>query len=127
MLKILAVVCLVMSSTAYAGAPENWGHWPDDVKGWFPTVMQPGWEGRTDQGHSCCGEADAYVVQMTGQEPNGDFDVVIPDGRGIMPNGQKIIVPHDKLQWHYANPIGEIILFVSTSGTVYCLVPQIGG
>lgn len=126
------LLALLISTPALAGDPAYWGHLCDDgkcdkeeVHQWMPTVMQPGWEQRTDQGHSCCGEADAYAVDSLGEEGNF-IRVRIRDGQGRVPDGTIVMVPKDKLQWHYGNPTGKFVLFMGTASNVYCLIPDGG-
>lgn len=78
-------------------------------------------------GHSCCAETDAFEVLITGENPvTGDIQVLIEDGKTLVPDGTEVSVPKSKLQWHYGNPVGKVILFMGRGGQVYCLAPLPG-
>ena len=88
---------------------------------------------------SCCGEADAYEVDIDKHNPDGSYDVVItedtkqfPDGsyRTPIPGGTKFHVPENKVnppKETMYNPTGQSWLFVTwysgKVGTVFCLAP----
>jgi hypothetical protein len=126
-------LCLI-AGVSFAGDPAFWNHYegksPEElteIHKWFSEVMQPGHEGETNQGRSCCGLADAFRVDIIGQDlVSGDIHVVIPDGKTIIPDGTKMFIPREKLQWRYGNPTGSAILFISYSGIIFCLVPTAG-
>ncbi len=114
---------VVGMSTAYAGDPSGWGHYPDEIHAWFPTVMQP------HSRASCCGESDAFEGRADGSNAAGDIRVVIADGKGILTDGTVVYAPRSRIQANYGNPLGIIIVFVSMSDhvTVLCLVPATEG
>ena len=68
---------------------------------WFQGLMQP-----DDPRMSCCGEADAFEADNF--EVQGDnYVAVITDGKGIIPNGTRVLVPNHKLKWDEGNPTGQ--------------------
>lgn len=131
-MKISALL-LLLSTVSFAGSPEFWGKYPDkspeeikEIRAWFPTVMQPGYENQTGVGRSCCGEADAFEARILGEDPaTGNVSVIIDDGKSLIPDGYQVSVPRDKLQWHYGNLVGKVIIFMS-GANVYCLIPLSG-
>lgn len=133
-MRLALLLYIILTTQAFAGDPAFWNHYqgksPEElaeIHKWFPTVMQPGWEDKANQGHSCCGEADSFEVEIIGEDAvSGDIHVVIHDGKTIMPDGTKLYVPREKLQWRYGNPTGSAILFISYSGIIFCLVPTAG-
>jgi|SRR6202035_1962396 len=133
-MRFAPLLLLLLTTSSFAGDPNFWntynGKSPqelEEIHRWFPSVMQPGWEGKENQGRSCCGEADAFKVDIIGQDPvSGDIQVIVKDGKAMMPDGTKIYVPKEKLQWRYGNPVGEAILFISYTGIIFCLVPTAG-
>ena len=86
---------------------------------------------------SCCGEADAYEVDIDRHNPDGSYDVTIIDGtkqfpdgafRTPIPGGTHIHVPATKVnppEESRHNPTGYSWLFVTwysdKVGTVFCL------
>jgi hypothetical protein len=110
---------------ARAGDPQFWGNYPPEVHKWFPTVMQPGFEEMHDSGHSCCGSTDAFEGRIVGEDVLGNISVVIDDGKTIIPDGTEVKAPREKIQTHYGNPTGRLVVFISVGDhrTVFCLVP----
>ena len=121
-------VILVLTSGGYALARDNgqWGDQPPEIREWFRSVMQPGYEDMRDTGHSCCGEADAFDVELAGDNPDGSIEVKVLNGKGMIPDGALVAVPHDKLQPKYGNPLDSYIMFMGSGGQVYCLIPKSG-
>lgn len=129
MLRYLTAVLALLTLPALAGEPSNWGSYPPEIQSWFPTVMQPGREASTSSQSSCCGISDAFEGKADGDDQFGNIRVVIPQGRGIIPNGTVVYAPRAKIQVNYGNPLGLLIVFISMGDhtTVYCLVPAIQG
>jgi hypothetical protein len=70
---------------------------------------------------SCCGEADAFEADTF--EVDGDHYVaVITDGKGVIADGTRILVPNTKMKWDRRNPTSHGIVFIGSSGQVYCYV-----
>lgn len=126
---VILFVLSMLAATAHAGDPSNWGSYPPEIQSWFPTVMQPGRETNTNTQSSCCGLSDAFEGKADGNDQYGNIRVVIPQGRGVIPDGTVVFAPRNKIQVKYGNPIGLLIVFISMGDhqTVYCLVPAIEG
>jgi hypothetical protein len=123
-----AALLVILSLIMPAGDPQFWGHYPPSIQGWFPKVMQPGFENDLSQGHSCCGVADAFEARVIGEDRvTGDIIVVIDDGKGVIPDGIQVHAPRKKIQVNYGNPTGKLIIFIGGGLTVYCLIPQTEG
>lgn len=120
MKAILIAAALLMASAAAARDNGQWGDQPAEIRQWFNSVMQPG--GRA----SCCGEGDAYDVELDGDEPDGSLRAIIIDGKGVIPNGALVLVPRERLQAKYGNPLDKIILFIGANGKPLCLIPRVG-
>jgi hypothetical protein len=115
-LAAFLLVLLVGLVTAYARPGPQWAGEPENVRKWFQNLMQP-----DNPGHSCCGEADAFEADNF--EVNGDhYIAIITDGKGIIPNGTRIEVPNNKMKFSDGNPTGHGIIFIGSSGTIYCYV-----
>jgi hypothetical protein len=122
----LAIGILLIVPHVFAGDPQFWGNYPPEVHKWFPTVMQPGYEDASGrQGHSCCGSTDAFEGRIVGEDSFGNISVIIDDGKTIVPDGTVVQAPREKIQTHYGNPVGKLIVFISVGDhrTVFCLVP----
>jgi len=101
--------------------PE-WEKRPPHIRKWFQSLMQP-----DDPRVSCCGEADAYEADLF--ERVGDHWVAIITGQGpgaaskpYIPEGTRISVPKSKMKWDQGNPTGHGIIFIGSSGEVFCYV-----
>jgi hypothetical protein len=46
------------------------------------------------------------------------YVAIITDGKGVIPNGTKILVPNQKLKWDAGNPTGHGIIFIGMNGQV---------
>ena len=101
----------------------------DKVCAWVRDLKVPG---TIESGNpqSCCGEADRYEADNFERE--GDqYVAVITDGHGVVPDGTRIIVPNDRVNWRDGNPTGRGQIFLSMKhddGTyfVYCYAPPAG-
>lgn len=111
---------LLFSTTAFARDNGQWEDVPPNIRQWFQSLMQP------DLPHmSCCGSADAYEADNF--EVKGDqYVAIITDGRGVIPNGTRILIPNNKMKWDEGNPTGHGIVFIGSQGQVFCYV-QPGG
>jgi hypothetical protein len=125
-LPISAIAVVATLLPALARDNGQWTDKPPEIRAWFRSVMQPGFENMPDVGHSCCGEADAFDVEMAGGDVYGIIRVRILDGKGVLPDGTIVDVPRDKLQAKYGNPLDKFILFVGAGMNIYCLVPKGG-
>lgn len=121
MRSALAFVAVLAATTALARDTGQWGNQPPEIRAWFQSVMQP-----ENPYQSCCGEADAFDAEMVGEEPDGAMDVRILAGPVTEWIGTVVIVPREKLQVRYGNPLDKIILFIGAGGKIYCLIPRVG-
>ena len=115
MLRIFIVFMLL---SLPAGARDNgqWGNQPAYLREWFQKLMQP-----DNPYMSCCGEADAFEADSF--EVRGDeYVAIITNGKGVIPNGTRILVPNQKLKWDEGNPTGHGIIFIGSNGQVFCYV-----
>lgn len=119
----LVAVCALVLAAGGAAARDNgqWSDQPKEIRDWFRSVMRP-----DSPYQSCCGEADAFDVELAGDNPDGSIATRVLDGKGAIPDGTRINVPRSKLQAKYGNPLDNYILFIGSGGQVYCLVPKTG-
>jgi hypothetical protein len=112
----LVLLALLLSAPSLARDNGQWTNSPALVRQWYQRLMQP-----DNPQVSCCGEADAFEADSF--EIEGDHYVaIITDGKGIFANGTRIPVPNHKMKWDEGNPTGHGIIFISTTGQVYCYV-----
>lgn len=111
---------LLATAPVFARDDGQWSNQPPEIRKWFESVMQP------NNRASCCGEADAFDVALDGEEANGDMRAIILNGRGLYPDGTLVLVPHEKLQVKYGNPLDKVILFIGVGGRPICLIPKAG-
>jgi hypothetical protein len=131
-LPLAALTALAMLLPAAAGDKHafvtlardsgQWGESPPHIRQWFQSLMQP-----DNPAISCCGEADAFEADSF--EVEGDhYIAIITDGKGVIPNGTRILVPNGKMKWDAGNPTGHGIIFLRpemvrlNEWTVYCYV-----
>jgi hypothetical protein len=112
----IALLALLLSAPSLARDNGQWTDSPASIRHWYQRLMQP-----DNPQVSCCGEADAFEADSF--EVEGDHYVaIITDGKGVFQNGTRIAVPNRKMKWDEGNPTGHGIIFISTTGTVYCYV-----
>lgn len=119
------LLCLNTCATAPAVARDN-GQWEDSdpaIGAWFARQHQP-----DNPRVSCCGEADAYEADRV-QVRDGKFFAVITDERDDaklrrphIDVGTLIEIPPPKFKDPRAdpNPTGHGIVFIGSSGQVFC-------
>jgi hypothetical protein len=113
---LAAIATLAMLLPAAARDNGQRGDSPANVRQWFQSLMQP-----DNPSISCRGEADAFEADAF--EIEGDhYIAVITDGKGVIPNGARIVVPNQKMKWDAGNPTGHGIIFIGTNGQLYCYV-----
>ena len=61
-------------------------------------------------------EADSFEVR------GDEYVAIITNGKGVIPNGTRILVPNQKLKWDEGNPTGHGIIFIGSNGQVFCYV-----
>jgi hypothetical protein len=125
-----AIVLLFLCVISIANA-RDLGQWEQSdpaISAWFKSVKMP-----DHPTVSCCGEADAWYADETENGPNGELIAVITDERSDeplrrrhIPVGTKIVVPPEKIQWRYGNPVGHTIIFLNPDNQVWCYI-QNGG
>lgn len=105
---------------SFARDDGQWTRNPDpEIHQWFQDVKQP-----PSDRVSCCAEADAFEAdQLAGDNPDGSFQVVITNGRGIWSDGKVVTVNKGQIQTHFGNPTGHIVVFLNSNGQVLCYVP----
>jgi hypothetical protein len=112
----LIIIILMLSLPAWARDNGQWEHEPAFIRQWFEKLMQP-----DHPRVSCCGEADAYEADIF--EVEGDHYVaVITNGKGVFPEGLRVPVPNHKMKWDEGNPTGHGIIFIGSTGQVFCYV-----
>jgi hypothetical protein len=117
-MKLSLAILATLAMIAPAAARDNgqWADQPAAVRQWFQSLMQP-----DNPAVSCCGEADAFEADTF--EVEGDHYVaIITDGKGKLPAGTRIPVPNAKMKWDAGNPTGHGIVFIGTTGQLYCYV-----
>jgi hypothetical protein len=133
-LVIIVFVALALGS-ALPGDARDLGQWEDSdpaVKAWFQALLQPDTiVPGTRRGTSCCGEADAYYVDVSVQRDQ--VIATISDDRDDEKlrrqheeNGTPYVVPPNKIvgaEQRAGNPTGRAVLFL---GTTYLVLPGAG-
>lgn len=105
---------------AFHSVARDWSEQPANIRQWFQSLMQP-----DAPSVSCCGEADAFEADAF--EVEGDhYIAIITDGRGVLPNGMRVVVPNGKMKWDAGNPTGHGVIFIGTGGSLYCYVAPSG-
>jgi hypothetical protein len=120
-MKYLIAVILLMPTLAMARDDGQWAKQSPEIRQWFLSVMQP-----ENPYQSCCGEADAFDVELDGDNPDGSISTIIINGKGIYPDGTHVDVPRSKLQAKFGNPLDKYILFIGSGDRIYCLIPKVG-
>lgn len=117
-LLAVALFCfLILIGPAHARPGSQWQNVPEQIREWFQSVMQP-----ENPYQSCCGESEAYDVEMAGNGSDGSLIVKIISGPTEDEIGRTIDVPRAKLQTKYG-PTGRFILFMGIGERIYCLIP----
>lgn len=122
---VLFIVFLL--AVKHANARDNgWDDTPPNIRHWFQALMQP-----DNPAVSCCGEADAYEVDLFEQEGN-HYVAIVTDGRSdtfangsLRPHidpGTRIPVPNEKMKWDEGNPTIHGYIFIGSGGQIYCFV-----
>ena len=113
---VILLAFLFAVAQVLARPSAQWAGEPESIRQWFQSLMQP-----DNPTMSCCGEADAFEADTF--EIDGDHYVaVITDGKGVLPPGTRIPVPNEKMKWDRGNPTGHGIIFIGSSGQIYCYV-----
>lgn len=121
-------VLTLATMSAHARDVGQWNEGDQTIKQWYQTLTMP-----DNPTASCCGEADAYWADSYEASKDGEYIAIITDDRPNEPLkrtpvevGTRIIIPKYKIKWNQGNPTGHGIVFLSSSGSVYCYVPPGG-
>lgn len=121
-LYALAIAVVLVVATAYAFAHD---HDHPELDQWYAGLMQP-----DNPTVSCCGKTDAYwcddYYARDGKAYCRITDDRVVAGRPPVPVGTEIEIPNHKLKFDRGNPTGHHIVFLSSTGFVFCFV-QGGG
>ena len=128
MKKILVVLTsLMLSATAFAHdhgrTSPDWEELTPEMRAWYMNLRRPDMPDMP-----CCGLSDAYwcdTVYVRKQQMYCKITDTRPDkplGRQHIPVGTEIEIPHEKLKYDQGNPTGHAVVFLSTSGFVFCFV-----
>lgn len=119
---ILGVVVFVGTTRGWPKEGGDWSNVDPEVRAWIQSLKMP-----DVPQMSCCGEADAYEADLGEVGPDGQNYAVITGTRGNpLPLGTRLLIPPKKVQNTQGNPSGHVIVFASTSGIVYCFIPNGG-
>lgn len=100
---------------------DDWSRSDAMIREWFSELKQP-----DNPYMSCCGEADAFESDIFTQTADGNYEAVITNGKGVIPNGVHVIIPDAKIKWDRGNPTGHGWVFLSSAGEVYCYITPAG-
>lgn len=98
-----------------------------ELDAWYAGLMQP-----DNPSVSCCGKSDAYWCDDYFARDGKAYCRITDDRddaplkRPHIPIGTEFEIPTYKLKFDRANPTGHAVIFVNTSGHVWCFV-QAGG
>lgn len=125
MLKRSLLALLILTAPAFARDDGQWEGSDPAIVEWYRTLMMPD-APRT----SCCGEADAYWADEFEMTKEGEYIAIVTDTRDHgplrrkpVPPGTKVVIPKHKIKFDQGNPTGHGIVFLSTTGYVYCYLP----
>lgn len=118
-----AVVVVALMFIVVAAFAHDHDH--PELDQWYASLMQP-----DNPQTSCCGKADAYWCDDYFAKDGKAFCRITDDrkveGRPDVPVGTEIEIPPWKLKFDRGNPTGHAVVFLSSSGHVFCFV-QGGG
>ena len=125
MLRPFMIVTVTLFGWSISAAKDigQWEATKEDVRAWFRNLMQP-----DNPTISCCGEADAYYADSFGVDEDRYVAVITderpdePLGRRHIAPGTRVIVPNHKIKWDNGNPTGHGVIFIGSSGQVFCYV-----
>lgn len=118
-----ALMALFMTTQAPARDDGQWEGGDPAVREWYKGLMRP-----DVPAFSCCGEADAYWCDDISVRNNKTYCKITdprPDEPLRRPHraiGTEFEIPNDKLKYDRGNPTGHAVLFISSTGLVYCFV-----
>lgn len=129
----IAVICIFAVTLAMARDLGQWKNVDPLIADWFANLRQPDvkFDGVAP---SCCGDADAYWADQQETDSLGGVVVIITDTRDDAPlrrrhiaPGTKFVVPPSKLRRPAIyNPTGHTVIFIGSSGQIYCYEPLPG-
>ncbi len=118
---VVSLVAFVMVSRGHAHDEDH------DHDAWYSTLMMP-----DNPTSSCCGTADAYWCDDYYARDGKAYCKITDDRddeplkRPHVPIGSEIEIPDYKLKWDRGNPTGHAVVFLSSTGHVYCFVQSSG-
>lgn len=121
----LGLLAIIGGRAALAQTPPGklgtWANEPLELRQWLGRQKIP-----TYPASSCCGEADAVEVQITGGD-DMQVSMIVTNGRGYIADG----TPLRAERWRVIdgrngdpNVWGRTIVWVSKSLNVYCVAPE---
>ena len=121
LIAIVVAIVMLFSASLY----PVFGHEHDrpELDQWYSGLMQP-----DNPSVSCCGKADAYWCDTINVKDGKTFCTITDDRpdaplkRPPVPIGTEIEIPNHKLKWDRGNPTGHAVVFLSSSGSVFCFV-----
>jgi hypothetical protein len=136
-IAFLMLMGILTTSFVYARDLGQWANTDPIIKKWFSELRRPD-TGFT--GSSCCGDADGYWCDAISTKEGGHVFCAITDdrddgplGRPHRPIGQTHEIPADKMKFsptdpqaNLGNPTGHSVIFLSTTGFVFCFVDNGG-
>lgn len=124
-LFLLGAIAIFFARPAGARDLAQWEDADPANRSWFARQMQP-----DNPLTSCCGESDAYFADSH-EVKDGKVYAIITDtrpdgplGRPHIPPGTRVFVPDHKFKdsRRDPNPDGHGVVFVSSSGNVFCFI-----
>ena len=121
---VLVIIVFVALAFGSAAPARDLGQWEDNdpaVRAWFQALLQPDTIA-SGRGTSCCGEADAYYVDVSVRRDQ--VIATISDDRDDKKlqrqheeNGTPYVVPPNKIvgaEQRAGNPTGRAVIFLGT-------------
>jgi hypothetical protein len=124
-IMIGALVFVALMFAVVAAFAHDHNH--PELDAWYAGLMQP-----DNPTASCCGKSDAYWCDDYYAKDGKSYCRITDDRddapleRPHIPIGTEFEIPPYKLKWDKSNPTGHAVIFVNTSGHVWCYV-QAGG
>ena len=125
-MKTALLLSVLLVAPVQARDNGQWNGDPDTKK-WYQELKQPG------NNVSCCGEADAYWCDKIFTRDGKNYCTITDDrvvmNRPAVPVGTEIEIPDAKMldgEEAHGNPTGHSVVFLSTSGYVFCFILDSG-
>jgi hypothetical protein len=119
--RMVILLATVLLQPVQAADNGQWNDLSPAIRQWYRELMQP-----DNPTVSCCGAADAYWADDF-EVVDGKYLAIVTDDREIVGRphiapGTRILIPNHKLKYDAGNPTGHGVVFMNTSGTVYCFI-----